>query len=129
MTLPLIILTPLLAAIGLMLVPRDLRFVMRLVALATTLIVALLGILLFWRFQTGEADYQFVSTIPWLGARSIGIQCRLGVDGVNIGLILMGTLVAFAATCVSWEIKEREKEFYVLLLVMTGGILGAFASL
>ena len=41
----------------------------------------------------------------------------------------MGAIVAFAAACVSWEIKEREKEFYILLLVMTGGILGAFASL
>ena len=29
----------------------------------------------------------------------------------------------------AWEIREREKEFYILLLVMTGGILGAFASL
>ena len=35
----------------------------------------------------------------------------------------------FAAACVSWEIKTREKEFYILLLVMAGGILGAFASL
>src|SRR5262249_33801800 len=31
--------------------------------------------------------------------------------------------------CVSWEIRDREKEFYILLLIMTGGILGAFASL
>ena len=31
--------------------------------------------------------------------------------------------------CCSWEIQTREKEFYILLLVMTGGILGAFASL
>ena len=46
-----------------------------------------------------------------------------------MGLILMGAIVAFAAACVSWEIKEREKEFYILLLVMAGGILGAFASL
>src|SRR2546426_11961431 len=43
--------------------------------------------------------------------------------------MLMGTIVAFAAACVAWEIKERQKEFYILLLVMTGGILGAFASL
>src|SRR5947199_9841417 len=41
----------------------------------------------------------------------------------------MAAVVAFAAACVSWEIKEREKEFYILLLVMAGGILGAFASL
>src|SRR5436309_13816771 len=128
-TLTCIVLLPILAAIGLVFVPRNYRFVMRLATLSTTLIVALLGMVLFWRFQTGEAGYQLVATIPWLGAESLGIQCRLGVDGVNIGLILMGALVAFAAACVSWEIQEREKEFYILLLVMTGGILGAFASL
>jgi len=43
--------------------------------------------------------------------------------------MLMGAIVAFAAACCSWEIQTREKEFYILLLVMTGGILGAFASL
>jgi NADH-quinone oxidoreductase subunit M len=41
----------------------------------------------------------------------------------------MGAVVAFAAACCSWEIQTREKEFYILLLVMSGGILGAFASL
>jgi NADH-quinone oxidoreductase subunit M len=51
------------------------------------------------------------------------------VDGLNVGLILMGAIVAFAAALCSWEIQTREKEFYILLLVMTGGILGAFASL
>jgi NADH-quinone oxidoreductase subunit M len=51
------------------------------------------------------------------------------VDGLNAGLILMGAVVAFAAACCSFEIQSREKEFYILLLVMTGGILGAFASL
>jgi NADH-quinone oxidoreductase subunit M len=64
-----------------------------------------------------------------LGAESLGIACKLGVDGLNVGLVLMGAIVAFAAACCSFEIKEREKEFYILLLVMTGGILGAFASL
>ena len=41
----------------------------------------------------------------------------------------MGAIVAFAAVCVSRDIKTYEKEFYILLLVMAGGILGAFASL
>src|SRR3569833_1612596 len=41
----------------------------------------------------------------------------------------MGAIVAFAAACCSWSINKREKEFYILLLVMAGGILGAFASL
>src|SRR5580704_8535008 len=41
----------------------------------------------------------------------------------------MGAIVAFAATCAAWEIRTREKEFYILLLLMIGGIMGAFASL
>ena len=127
--LALIVTLPFLAAIGLAFVPRQYGFATRLVTLATTLIVALLGVILFWGFQTGETAYQFVTTLPWLGVKAVGIQCRLGVDGLNVGLILMGTLVAFAAACVSWEIKEREKEYYILLLMMTGGVLGAFASL
>src|SRR6185312_13075426 len=65
--------------------------------------------------------------IEWV--KSLGISYHVGVDGINVGLVLMGAIVGFAAACCSWEINSREKEFYILLLVMTGGILGAFASL
>ena len=80
-TLTLILILPLLAAVGLAFVPRNYRFVMRLVTLATTLLVALLAVSLFWRFNADEAGYQFVTTIPFLGADALGIHCRLGVDG------------------------------------------------
>src|SRR6185503_3186073 len=60
---------------------------------------------------------------------SLGLSYYVGVDGINVGLVLMAAVVAFAAACVSWEIKDRQKEFYILLLLMAGGILGAFASL
>ncbi len=122
-----IIFLPLLAALFLLLVPREVRWGIRVIALGATFITMLLALLLFLKFQTGLAGYQFELTVPWV--RSVGINYHVGVDGINIGLILMGAVVAFAAACVSWEITNYEKEFYVLLLVMTGGILGAFASL
>jgi NADH-quinone oxidoreductase subunit M len=128
-TLVLIVLLPLLAAVGLAFVPRESRLALRLTALATTFAVAVLAVRLFLAFDPAVAGYQFVTTLPGLGADALGIHYRFGVDGLNVGLILMGAIVAFTAACVSWEITEREKEFYILLLVMTGGILGAFASL
>src|SRR6478736_5247544 len=131
-TLTLIFALPLLAAIALAFVPRKFAIIMRGVAVGVTFVTMLLGILMFWQFNGATADangYKFISTIPWLGAESLGIACKLGVDGLNVGLVLMGTIVAFAAACCSFEIKTREKEFYILLLVMTGGILGAFMSL
>ena len=127
-----IVILPFLAAIALALVPATYREVMRTVALAATLVTLLLAILMFLEFNAAEPDaggFRFVSTFPGLGAASLGMACKFGVDGINVGLVLMGAVVAFAAACCSWEIRHREKEFYILLLVMTGGILGAFASL
>ncbi len=132
-TLSYIFLLPLFAAILLAFVPRNYAVIMRLVAVIATFLSAALAVKMFCQFNAAPVDpetgYRFVSTIPWLGAKSLGMACRLGVDGINVGLVLMGAIVGFAAACCSWEIKTREKEFYILLLVMTSGILGAFASL
>src|ERR1022692_3112848 len=118
---------PLLAALALVVVPRNYRVIIRAIAVLATLISAVLAVKMFAQFVPGAAGYQFEQQIPWV--ESLGISYHVGVDGINVGLILMGAIVAFAAACVSWEVKEREKEFYILLLVMAGGILGAFASL
>src|SRR5262245_419196 len=118
---------PLLGAMLVALIPRNYRFIIRVIALFTTLISMLLAIKMFLQFQTGLSAPQFLQKVSWV--ESLGISYHVGVDGLNVGLVLMGTIVAFAATCVSWEIKDRQKEYYFLLLLMIGGILGAFASL
>ncbi len=123
-----IIAFPLAAALLLCLVPRSYRFVMRLVAVVVTFIVMVLAVKMFWAFDPAAlTPFQVEQKVTWIG--SLGISYHVGVDGLNAGLILMGAIVAFAASLCSWEIRDREKEFYILLLVMTGGILGAFASL
>src|SRR5262245_10381149 len=131
-----IIALPLVAALLLCLVPGSYRFVMRLVAAVVTFIVMLLAIKMFWQFNHAPADaygFKFLHEIKWWGIDSDALKLHfhyfVGVDGINVGLILMGAIVAFAAALCSWDIRDREKEYYILLLVMTGGILGAFASL
>ena len=118
---------PILAALVLLVVPRNYRVIIRAIAVLATLISAVLAVKMFCQFVPGAAGYQFEQQIPWV--ESLGISYHVGVDGLNVGLILMGAIVAFAATLCSFEIQTREKEFYILLLVMSGGILGAFASL
>ncbi|HEY5909150.1 MAG TPA: NADH-quinone oxidoreductase subunit M, partial [Verrucomicrobiae bacterium] len=121
---------PLLGALLLAFVPRNYRVVMRAVAVFATFLSAVLAVIVFARFNAGAGGgYQFEQAAAWVNAAGISINYHVGVDGINIGLVLMAAIVAFAAACVSWEIKEREKEFYILLLVMAGGIIGAFASL
>ncbi len=121
---------PLLAALALILVPRNYRVIIRAIAVLATLISAVLAVKMFCQYAGAPVDadgFRFVQQIPWV--ESLGISYHVGVDGLNVGLVLMGAIVAFAAALCSWEIQTREKEFYILLLVMTGGILGAFASL
>ncbi len=121
---------PLLAALLLVFISGKNRVIIRAIAVLATFISMVLAIKMFCQFAAAPVDadgYRFVQQIPWV--ESLGISYHVGVDGLNVGLILMGAIVAFAATLCSWEIQKREKEFYILLLVMSGGILGAFASL
>ncbi len=118
---------PLLAALALVVVPRNYRVIIRAIAVLATFISAVLAVKMFAQFVPGANGFQFEQQIPWV--QSLGISYHVGVDGINVGLILMGAIVAFAAALCSFEVQSREKEFYILLLVMTGGILGAFASL
>lgn len=123
-----IILAPFIGAIVALLIPRNYRFIIRSVALVATAVSTVLAFKMFFLDYTviGSGREQLSQKVEWV--KSLGINYHVAVDGLNIGLILMGTIVAFAAVCVSRNIKTYEKEFYILLLVMAGGILGAFAS-
>ena len=124
-----IVLLPFLTALVILFIPREIRFGIRLVALASSALTLLLGLLLLVNFDNATVveGYRFVQQIPWVP--SLGLAFKVGVDGLNLGLVVMASIVAFAATCASWEIEKNAKEYYALLMVMIGGILGAFASL
>ena len=121
-----IIFCPLLAAVCIALLPRTFNVLFRAVALLATFLSLLGALRLFLAFDPAAAGLQFETDAGWVDA--LGIRYHVGLDGVNVGLILMGALVAFAAVCVSREITERQKLYYLLLLLMSGGILGAFAA-
>ncbi|MDB6016813.1 MAG: nuoM, partial [Pedosphaera sp.] len=93
-----IILWPLVAALLLCLVPRNYGFLMRIIAMVVTFITMILAIKMFWQFDgatVGASGYRFEQKLDWVTA--LGISYHVGVDGINVGLILMGAIVAFAA--------------------------------
>src|ERR1700750_1744771 len=61
---------------------------------------------------------------------SVGAEFFLGVDGLSTLLILLTTMMGSIAILSSWTaITERVKEYYIFLLVLQTGMLGAFMSL
>jgi NADH-quinone oxidoreductase subunit M len=81
----------------------------------------------FW-YDTKSPAWQFVERLEWIP--SIGAQYFLGVDGFSTLLILLTTMMGFIAVLSSWTaITTRVKEYYVFLLVLQTGMIGAFVSL
>ncbi len=121
------ILLPLAMAFLLFLVPADKPKVIRALSLFATGVSLLCILTVFKNFDRSSSSYQFVTAISWLP--SFGCSMKLGVDGISMTLLLLVGIVAFAATVVSHEIHDREKEYYILFLALTSGISGTFCTM
>jgi NADH-quinone oxidoreductase subunit M len=123
------ILVPVITALLILLVPGNYRVVIRALAVAGSALTALIATVLFFSFHPGAEGLQFESVIPWVNVGDLKLAYHVGADGLNIGLILVSGLVGFAAVLVSWNIERNPKLFYILLLAMIAGAVGAFSSL
>lgn len=124
--LTLIVMGPLVAAVWVALLPREYRVLFRFLAVGTTLLSLLGALRVFAGFDPAQAGFQFEEYVGWIDF--LGAGYHLGLDGLSAALLLPTAAVVFAAACWAREITHREKEFYLLLLVMSGGVLGAFVA-
>src|SRR5688572_7760189 len=126
--LSIILFTPLAGALILLFVGREKQNLIRWIANATALAGFLVSVPLWFRYDPPGSTWQFVERMPWIP--SIGAEYFLGVDGFSILLILLTTLMGAIAVLSSWTgITERLKEYYVFMLVLQTGMLGAFMAL
>ena len=123
-----IILLPLIGALALLFIPARQHVVVRMISCGVTLLSFILASLTFFEFNAADGSgFRNEQLTPWV--ESLGIQYHVGLDGINVGVLLMAAAVGFSAVLVAKTIQYRAKEFHILLLVMIGGVLGAFASL
>lgn len=126
--LSLILFTPLIGALIVLFINRQNENAIRWISNAVTLVGFLVSVPLWFWFDPHGADFQFVERLPWIP--SIGAEYFLGVDGFSALLILLTTLMGFVAVLSSWTaITERVKEYYLFMLVLQTGMLGAFMAL
>ena len=87
-------------------------------------------IISLWLFayDRGVGGMQFLEDHQWIPV--IGARYQLGVDGVSVLLIVLTTFLGVLAALSSWNyIQKREKEYYILLLVLQTMVLGVFSSM
>lgn len=75
---------------------------------------------------------QFTSSMNslWVDSPGLRIRFHLGVDGINLWLALLTTLLLPIGIWISQTmIRERQKSFYALLLLFEFGLIGVFSAL
>src|SRR4029077_9849316 len=126
--LSIILFTPLAGALILLLVNKRNEHAIRWIANIVAFIGFVISVPLWFWYNPASADFQFVDAAPVIP--SIGAEYFLGVDGFSMLLILLTTMMGSIAVLSSWTaITERVKEYYIFLLVLQTGMLGAFMSL
>ncbi len=97
-------------------------------ALWTSLINLALSLILWVRFDTASADFQFVERLDWLP--EFGVSYRMGVDGISVLFVLLSTLLTPICIAASWEsVESRVREYMVAFLVLESMMVGMFCAL
>lgn len=91
-------------------------------------LLTFLASLLLMAYDRTRGGMQFLEDRSWIPI--IGARYQMGVDGVAVLLIVLTTLLGVIACLSSWKyIEKREKEYYVLLLLLQTAVVGVFASM
>ena len=97
------------------------------VALAVTIAEFLVSVGLWWAYEPGLSAMQFRFWAPWVPA--YGISYHVALDGISLFMVLLTTFTMPLAVLGSFNyIKERERGFYALMLVLTTGMIGVFVA-
>ena len=115
------------ATLVILLTPNTKVNAIRGIAAGFSLMAFVSSLWLFLAYDFNAGGYQFQQDWPWL--KSLGISLRWGVDGISVPMCLLTGIVMLTGTLVSWNIRTRQKEFFVLFMLLVTGVYGTFISL
>ena len=124
MTLSILIWLPLAVSLVAAALPR--RFTSPVVVIGSLATLAI-AISFLARFKSGHGQLQFVTDTVWIS--SLGIHYKLGLDGLNVALVVVTTVVFSSALLwASSREWERARSFYFHLGLAESAVLGAFCA-
>ena len=85
-----------------------------------------LSALLLFQFDLSNPGMQFQEYIPWI--ESLGLNYQLGVDGLSLLLLSLNSLLILISILSSKIDIERPRLFFSLILLIAGGVAGAFVA-
>ncbi|MDH4277618.1 MAG: NADH-quinone oxidoreductase subunit M [Acidimicrobiia bacterium] len=121
---------PLVGLAIMMLIPERDEDLHKSIALLSTVVSGVVGILLFRNFDYGQSQLmQFGVDRSWIDV--INARYSVGIDGVSLPLIALTLLVVPLVIVYSWNhipAPGNAKAFLMLILVLHTGMLGTFVA-
>lgn len=125
--LTIITLFPLVAALLIPVLPDKQGKTVRWYALSVGLIDFALTIYAFWQnYDLQSPDFQMAETYAWVP--QLGLSWSLAVDGISMPLVVLAGLVTTLSMLAAWQVKQKPRLFYFLMLAMYSAQIGVFCA-
>ena len=125
--LPALVLVPAVGALLVVCLPRRRPELLKLVAVATSVVVGGMSLWLLKGFDASQgAEMQFTSRANWIS--DLGVQWLLGIDGISLFLVVL-TGVLFPIALLAVDPGHDDRAYYAWLLLLEAGVMGVFCAL
>ncbi len=127
MVLTFLLACPLVGMLAVLALPRKAAGAIRAAALLATGAALLVSLELLTAFEPSTGAMQFIERHAWIP--SLHVFYYVGIDGISLPMVLLTSLLGFLACVASASITERQKEYYLLYLLLEVGMFGTFLAL
>ena len=125
--LSILVFLPILGLIIIMVLPKSAAPKAKIVALVFTLFTVAIAAYIWLIFDKTSGNMQFVEKYNWI--QGVNIYYNLGIDGISLPIVFLTCFLSVLGVLVSWNMDNRPKAFFALLLLLQTGMLGVFVAL
>ncbi|MGI9072427.1 MAG: complex I subunit 4 family protein [Bryobacteraceae bacterium] len=100
------------------------------IALPITVLTFLISLGLIAPVVANPGQFTSILDSRWVDSPGLQIRLHFGIDGINLWLVLLTTLLLPIGVWISQTmIQERQRNFFALLLLFEFGLVGVFSAL
>lgn len=122
-----LIFLPVIGLIITMALPKSAAGKAKIVALIFTILTVIISAYIWFAFDRANPSMQFTEKYNWISG--VNIYYHLGIDGISLPIVFLTCILSVLGVLVSWDINNKPKAFFALMLLLETGMLGVFVSL
>ena len=135
-----IVFIPFLAGFGMLFIPKSNTGWFKWITLVAVSLQLIFSLIMWVRFdgslvpESWDVAFQFVERTEWIrmnlnGVGVLNVDYFVGVDGISAPLVVLSSLILVVGALSSWSIRQKQKGYFILYLVLGGSVVGCFVAL